>query len=346
MLQCINSKEGVGPMRSAGTLVASAALVAALMCGSQGVWASEPTVKPVSTLQAERAIVCWPLGLVDDENAAELALIANEVFARVDSVLEVDPDSTGSAQLMCEEATNASQAGIIAGSRSGITVSLPPEKWRGTGRWAGSRHLLALEYSRVVLGRTSTGEYSPKVAFFDGIVNASADLAYPGQADFPFRCPHLVCAGLLMLDCLRLPSTGQPWFYVFVVGESFCRFLAEEHGGQVLVELDRALRLAGDANRAFMGVFGSSLDELEEDWRSMLRGSVLEERDRTRALMLGRAVRDLSMSIWPSWMDMGSLAEVISLDSPSLVRQSVQRFYDVCNAPVRYRFGSWIENLS
>jgi len=319
-------------MKNVRILIAATALAAALMCVLPGAWASAVPVRPVSILQLGRAIVRWPLGLVDDENATELALIADEVFARVDSILGVEPESIGSVQIMCEEATNASRAGTIGGSRAGMVISLSPEKWRGAGRWAGSRHLLALEYSRVVLGRISTGEYSPNVAFFDGIVNAAADLAYPGNADFPYRCPHLVCAGLLMLDYLRLPSRYEPWFYVFLTGESFCRFLAEEHGGRALVELDRALRRARDSNSAFMDVFGRSLGGLEEDWRSMLDATISEEHDQTRALMLGRAVRDLSTSVWSSWMDMNSLAEVISLDSPSLVRQSVQRFYDVCNS--------------
>ena len=318
-------------MKCVRTSVAVVIALAILVCVSSRTRAAAGPADPTFVVQVGRAILCWPAGLAGDDQATELAAVANEVFGRVGSVLGVNSDCVGNVQIMCEAVTDISRAGWVGGNRAGIVLYLQPGEWPDCYSYPEVRHALALEYSRVVLLRTSSGEYGPNAAFFDGIANAAADLAYPGYAAFPFRHPHLVCAGLLMLDCLSLPTLRQPWFYVFLVGESFCRFLAEEHGGQVLVELDRALRLASDADRAFMDVFGNSLDELERDWRSMLATFASSEPD--RASSLGRAVHDLGRLVRPLSQSADSLALAIDLHlRPDMLRQTGERLREVHNA--------------
>ncbi|MDI7247511.1 MAG: hypothetical protein QME92_08615 [Bacillota bacterium] len=223
--------------------------------------------------------------VISPEAVEHLGIVMSDVAARVNQLFGVSPEAIGEVVVTVARGEPFLE-GALGGSRSGILICA------NFGSLETSdilrplmRSWLALEYTRVVLERTSGGgQLGLAGSLYMGIGVAVADIVFPDCAEFPLRDPHKVSAGLLLLDKLHVPRSTDPAIYNGTVGGSFCKYLIERFGPRKILEVYSELKSGETMNEALMHVYGEQLSLVEEGWRSLLRNVAGEDPERFAAM--------------------------------------------------------------
>ncbi|HHY32901.1 MAG TPA: hypothetical protein GX515_07785 [Firmicutes bacterium] len=259
-----------------------------LVMSSEGAEGTErhPSVQSQTEPSAAARVRIDPdIAVIAPEAVEHLGVVMSDVTARVNQLFGVSPEAIGEVVVTVARGEPFFE-GALGGSRSGILICA------NSGSLGTSdilrplmRSWLALEYTRVVLERTSGGG-QPGLAgsLYMGIGVAVADIVFPDCAQFPLRDPHKVSAGLLLLDKLHVPRSTDPPIYNGTVGGSFCKYLIERFGPRKILEVYSELKSGETMNEALMHVYGEQLSLVEEGWRSLLRNVAGEDPERFAAM--------------------------------------------------------------